>query len=83
MWTESENKLIKNFQFESFEQAMEFMQLAAVPISRLNHHPEWKNVYNRIEVHLTTHDAGNTVTDLDWKLAEILDVVFNEMKSEN
>lgn len=83
MWTESENKLIKTFQFGSFEQAMEFMQLAAVPISKLNHHPEWKNIYNRIEIELTTHDSGNTITDLDWKLAEIMDAVFDEMKTEN
>ena len=52
-------------------------------ISKINHHPEWKNIYNRIEVVLTTHDAGNRVTSLDRKLAEIMDAVFEGMKSQN
>lgn len=83
MWTETENKLIKTFVFKSFEEAMTFMQLVTPHISALNHHPEWKNIYNRIEVELTTHDAGNRVTSLDRKLAEIMDDIFDEMKSKN
>lgn len=83
MWTETENKLIKTFVFKSFEEAMTFMQWVTPQISTLNHHPEWKNIYDRIEVVLTTHDAGNRVTSLDRKLAEIMDAVFDEMKSKN
>ncbi len=83
MWTETENKLIKTFVFKSFEEAMTFMQWVTPHISALNHHPEWKNIYNRIEVELTTHDAGNRVTSLDRKLAEIMDDIFDEMKSKN
>lgn len=83
MWTETENKLIKTFVFKSFEEAMTFMQLVTPHISALNHHPEWKNIYNRIEVELTTHDAGKRVTSLDRKLAEIMDDIFDEMKSKN
>ncbi len=83
MWTETENKLIKTFVFISFEEAMTFMQWVTPQISALNHHPEWKNIYNRIEVELTTHDAGNRVTSLDRKLAEIMDAAFDEMKTQN
>lgn len=83
MWTETENKLIKTFVFKSFEEALTFMQMVTPHISALNHHPEWKNIYNRIEVELTTHDAGNRVTSLDRKLAEIMDAVFEGMKTQN
>ena len=75
-WKEENNALHKTYTFATFEQAMTFMQLAANKISALNHHPEWCNVYNKISVRLTTHDAGNTVTDKDRKLAQILDEVF-------
>jgi 4a-hydroxytetrahydrobiopterin dehydratase len=78
-WKEKNNTLHKTYTFPTFEQAMAFMQLAATGISTLNHHPEWCNVYNKITVRLTTHDAGNTVTDKDRKLAELLDKVFESM----
>lgn len=52
---------------------MSFMQAAGADIDRINHHPEWTNVYNRVSVRLTTHDAGNTVTALDVQLAHVLD----------
>jgi 4a-hydroxytetrahydrobiopterin dehydratase len=75
-WTEENNALLKTFVFASFEDAMAFMQNAATQISILNHHPEWCNVYNKVTVRLTTHDAGNTVTQKDHELAELLDSVF-------
>lgn len=75
-WKEENNALNKTYVFPTFEQAMAFMQLAATKISALNHHPEWCNVYNRVTVRLTTHDAGNTVTAKDRKLAALLDEVF-------
>ncbi|MBM3400566.1 MAG: pterin-4-alpha-carbinolamine dehydratase [Bacteroidetes bacterium] len=78
-WTEENNALHKTYLFPSFEAAMAFMQRASGKISALNHHPEWGNVYNKITVRLTTHDAGNTVTDKDRKLAQILDGVFESM----
>ena len=78
-WEESPNSLEKEYRFESFEMAMVFMQQASVRISELNHHPEWSNVYNRIRVRLTTHDAGNIVTEKDRELAKILDVTFKEV----
>jgi 4a-hydroxytetrahydrobiopterin dehydratase len=59
--------------------AMAFMQQASAKISELNHHPEWCNVYNKINVRLTTHDANNTVTDKDRKLADLMDGVFESL----
>jgi 4a-hydroxytetrahydrobiopterin dehydratase len=72
-WTEQDNKLCKTFDFADFAEAMAWMVKAAFAIEKLNHHPEWSNVYNKVEVKLTTHDAGNTITDKDRKLADILD----------
>jgi 4a-hydroxytetrahydrobiopterin dehydratase len=72
-WKEENNALYKTFVFESFAEAMAWMVKAGYAIEKLNHHPEWTNVYNRVEVKLTTHDAGNKVTELDRRLADILD----------
>ncbi len=79
-WVLQDNSLQKTFRFASFEKAMAFMQAAAEGISQMNHHPEWSNIYNRVEVTLRTHDAGNTVTDKDYKLADWLDEVFAKMQ---
>jgi len=78
-WKEENNALYKTFVFASFEDAMAFMQSAATKISALNHHPEWSNVYNKITVRLTTHNAGNTVTEKDRKLAALLDIAFADL----
>lgn len=75
MWEEVDNSLVKEFRFADFPEVMEFMMQAASRIDALNHHPTWENTYNRLRVTLTTHDAGK-VTDLDWRLAEILDALF-------
>ncbi|MDH3276507.1 MAG: 4a-hydroxytetrahydrobiopterin dehydratase [Nitrosopumilus sp.] len=70
-WTIKEEKLHKNFEFEDFNQAFGFMTRAAMHIEKMNHHPEWFNVYNKITVDLTTHDAGG-ITENDIELAKIL-----------
>ena len=70
-WAIKDNKLHKEFQFDSFNQAFGFMTRAAMEIEKMNHHPEWFNVYNRITVDLTTHDAGG-ITNNDINLARIL-----------
>ena len=70
-WNIIDNKLHKEFQFDSFNQAFGFMTRAAMEIEKMNHHPEWFNVYNRITVDLTTHDAGG-ITNNDINLARIL-----------
>ena len=70
-WAVVNNKIHKEFQFDDFNQAFGFMTRAAMHIEKMNHHPEWFNVYNKIIVDLTTHDAGG-VTQNDINLAKIL-----------
>lgn len=74
-WIEHNNALHKTFAFSSFPAAMEWMQKASLEIEELNHHPKWTNIYNKVIVELTTHDAGNIVTEKDWQLAQILDAI--------
>lgn len=78
-WKEENNALHKTYLFSDFETAMSFMQKAVPLIGQLDHHPCWTNVYNKVEVTLTTHDAGNTVTDKDVALAKILDELYEGM----
>ena len=80
MWEEKNNKLQKTFTFKDFVQAFSFMTRIAFIAEKMNHHPEWTNVWNKVSVSLSTHDAGDIVTDKDRKLAEAIDKVFNEMK---
>ena len=70
-WNVKDAKLHKEFQFDNFNQAFGFMTRAAMEIEKMNHHPEWFNVYNRITVDLTTHEAGG-ITNNDVNLARIL-----------
>jgi len=70
-WRIINEKLHKEFQFESFNQAFGFMTRSAMEIEKMNHHPEWFNVYNKITIELTTHDAGG-ITKNDVNLAKIL-----------
>lgn len=64
--------IMKSFKFKDFTSAFGWMTQAAIRAEKLNHHPEWSNVYNRVEVTLTTHDADG-ISALDIKLAHILD----------
>ena len=73
MWTETRNKLYKKFQFENFSAALAFMTRVALEAEKMNHHPLWTNVWNTVEIWLSTHDAGNVVTDKDRKLAAAID----------
>ena len=70
-WNEIDGKLHKDFEFADFNQAFGFMTRAAMEIEKMNHHPEWFNVYNKISVDLMTHDAGG-ITQNDIALAKIL-----------
>ena len=76
MWQETDNRLHHQFHFADFRQAFAFMTEVAFEAEDLNHHPEWTNVYNTVTIALTTHDAGNTVTDKDRKLAAAIDRIF-------
>ncbi|WP_422008156.1 4a-hydroxytetrahydrobiopterin dehydratase [Roseivirga pacifica] len=73
MWQEIDNKLTKTFEFKDFTEAFGFMTKVAIEAEKMNHHPNWSNVWNTVSFELTTHDAGNTVTEKDRKLAEIID----------
>jgi len=73
-WSVKNDKLHKEFKFDNFNQAFGFMTRAAMEIEKMNHHPEWFNVYNRITVELTTHDAGG-ITKNDVNLARILNAL--------
>ena len=75
-WKTTNQSLEKTFEFSTFEEAMQFMQDAIPFISKTDHHPTWSNTYNRVEVKLTTHDAGNKVTEKDRKLATYLDNLY-------
>lgn len=70
-WAVVNNKMHKEFKFDDFNQAFGFMTRAAMHIEKINHHPEWFNVYNKITVDLTTHDVGG-ITQNDIILAKIL-----------
>ena len=72
-WIEKENKLVKDFQFENFIEAFAFMTKVALVAEKMSHHPEWSNVYNKVSIKLSTHDAGDIVTDLDRELATKID----------
>ncbi|MED5173428.1 MAG: 4a-hydroxytetrahydrobiopterin dehydratase [Actinomycetota bacterium] len=71
-WSVAGDLLTRTYQFADFVRAFTFMSAVAMHCERLNHHPEWSNVYGRVEVRLTTHDLGG-VTSLDTALARIME----------
>ncbi|HUR11818.1 MAG TPA: 4a-hydroxytetrahydrobiopterin dehydratase [Flavitalea sp.] len=73
MWKEENNSLYKSFEFKNFSEAFAFMTRVALAAEKADHHPLWKNVYNKVEIWLSTHDAGDVVTAKDKKLSEIID----------
>ncbi|MBP7556790.1 MAG: 4a-hydroxytetrahydrobiopterin dehydratase [Chitinophagaceae bacterium] len=77
MWTEAGNKLYRKFQFADFSEAFAFMTRVALEAEKANHHPEWKNAWNTVEIWLSTHDAGDVVTDKDRKLSAKIDALLD------
>ena len=73
MWKEENNKLYRKFQFKDFSEAFAFMSRVALAAEKMDHHPEWKNVYNTVEVWLSTHDAGDIVTEKDRQVSKKID----------
>ena len=73
-WDYCDNALNTDFEFDNFKDCMSAMNRIAFECEALNHHPEWKNVYNKLQIRLTTHDAGG-VTDLDFKLAKTINKI--------
>ena len=72
MWKEENNKLYRKFTFKDFSEAFAFMTRVAMIAEKMNHHPEWKNVWNTVEMWLSTHDAGDVVTEKDRKLSQLV-----------
>ena len=75
MWEEKDNSLYQKFQFGDFSEAFAFMTRVALIAEKMDHHPKWTNVYNQLEIWLSTHDAGDTVTEKDRKLSKKIDAL--------
>ncbi|MBL7962265.1 MAG: 4a-hydroxytetrahydrobiopterin dehydratase [Flavobacteriales bacterium] len=72
-WVEEQHKLQRTFQFRDFSEAFAFMTRVAMLAERMDHHPEWSNVYNRVHIALSTHSAGGRITQKDRDLAAAID----------
>ena len=73
MWAEKKNQLYRSFEFKNFREAFAFMTKVALVAEKMDHHPNWTNVYNKVEIYLCTHDAGDVITEKDHKLAKAID----------
>jgi 4a-hydroxytetrahydrobiopterin dehydratase len=78
-WTVVHDKLHREYKFPDFTHAFGFMATAAMAIEKMNHHPEWFNVYNKVTVDLTTHDSGG-ITQKDVKLAKLLETLASKLQ---
>ena len=78
MWKEENNQLRATFRFKDFAEAFAFMTEVAFHAEKQNHHPNWSNVWNTVNIQLNTHDAGNIVTEKDHKLAAAIDQVYSK-----
>jgi 4a-hydroxytetrahydrobiopterin dehydratase len=76
MWLEKNNTLYREFKFNDFSEAFAFMTRVAMEAEKMNHHPKWTNVWNTVEIWLSTHDAGNVVTEKDHKLARKIEALI-------
>lgn len=76
-WEVKSNALLREFKFKDFSQAFAFMTRVALAAEKMDHHPEWSNVYNRVNISLSTHDAGG-ITALDFTLAEKINSIFTD-----
>ncbi|HJT75466.1 MAG TPA: 4a-hydroxytetrahydrobiopterin dehydratase [Chitinophaga sp.] len=73
MWEEKNNQLHRSFTFHDFRDAFAFMTKVALLAEKMDHHPYWTNVYNKVDIYLNTHDAGDVITDKDRKMAKAID----------
>jgi 4a-hydroxytetrahydrobiopterin dehydratase len=81
MWEEKDNRLYKAFMFKTFSEAFAFMTRVALAAEKMDHHPTLTNTYNKVEFWLSTHDAGDKVTEKDHKLAAKIDLLGTAIKS--
>lgn len=79
-WEEVSNRLKAEFEFKDFNAAFGFMARVALLAEQMNHHPDWRNVYNKVYIELTTHDANSTVTEKDRQLAAKIDAVYRSIE---
>jgi 4a-hydroxytetrahydrobiopterin dehydratase len=77
MWIEQNNKLVREYEFEDFKEAFAFMTQVAEIAEEMNHHPWWSNVYNKVRFELSTHDAGDKVTEKDEALADAIEAIYD------
>lgn len=77
MWTHENNRLTRHFEFKDFVEAFAFLTQVALLSEKSDHHPTWSNTYNRVTIELSTHDAGNIVTDKDHALAKQIDELLH------
>jgi len=75
MWIEEQGKLVKQYKFKDFEQAMLFINRIAEICEKENHHPEIYNVYAKVKLSFCTHDAGNSITEKDYRLTRLIDEI--------
>jgi 4a-hydroxytetrahydrobiopterin dehydratase len=75
-WEEKNNTLYKKFTFKNFSEAFAFMTRVAIEAEKMDHHPLWTNVYNTVEIWLSTHDAGDVVTEKDFALSKRIDTLL-------
>jgi 4a-hydroxytetrahydrobiopterin dehydratase len=80
MWKEINDQLYQKFEFENFNSAFGFMSRVALIAEKNDHHPKWTNVWNVVEIWLSTHDAGNIITEKDRKLASLIDEIYQASK---
>ena len=76
MWQEKDNQLYRSFEFKDFKEAFSFMTAVALSAEKMDHHPTWKNTYNKVEIWLNTHDKGDVVTEKDHKLSKLINEAF-------
>jgi 4a-hydroxytetrahydrobiopterin dehydratase len=76
MWHETNNKLYRSFEFKDFSEAFSFMTRVALLAEKMDHHPTWTNTWNKVEIWLSTHDAGDVVTEKDRQLALLIDKIL-------
>ena len=73
MWKDKSGKLYRKYEFKTFVEAFSFMTAVALLVEKADHHPTWTNTYNKVEIWLSTHDAGDVITEKDTKLAKQID----------
>lgn len=78
-WSLDDEKLYKELEFKNFIDAFGFMTKVAITAEKMNHHPEWFNVYNKVQIHLTTHEAGG-ISENDVNLARKIDTLADQEK---